>query len=99
MGFSLNFLQVCGEEYTVCGGSMPQCSLDHTQLVDVVEQISNACKERGLRGHLSLDLLTFISPENVRNLLVARPACELCMRGVCLDGAGGVVCGCRPLLQ
>lgn len=47
------------------GGSTPQTSVPHCDLMKVVDQVATACKARGILGHLSIDFLTFIDPASV----------------------------------
>ena len=53
------------EPFRVWGGSMPQTSVDSSELVSMVERIADAALSRGLMGHISVDYVTFIDPETV----------------------------------
>ena len=57
--------QICSGQYRVCGGTVPQSSVLQPQLMDTVNSVAAACKERGILGHLTIDLLTFIHPTSV----------------------------------
>ena len=52
--------------YSVWGGSMPQSSVDHIHLKTVIDRTARAAQSRGIVGYLSIDLVTFIHPETVR---------------------------------
>ena len=47
------------------GVSVPQTSVDPSALSAMVDRVAAACLERGVCGHLSLDLVTFIAPTTV----------------------------------
>ena len=57
--------QILSGSYRVCGGTVPQSSVSHPQLMETVLSVATACKERGILGHLTIDLLTFIDPTSV----------------------------------
>lgn len=44
---------------------MPQTSVAHIQLMEAVTEVAEACKARGILGHLSIDFVTFIDPTSV----------------------------------
>ena len=54
--------------YMVWGGSLPQASVDHSQLAAAVNKVAEAAQSRGIVGYLSVDLLTFIHPDTVSSL-------------------------------
>ncbi len=60
--------QISSGSYRVCGGTVPQSSVPHSQLMETVHSVATACKERGILGHLTIDLLTFIHPISVSSL-------------------------------
>ena len=50
--------------YHVWGGSVPQTSIPPDHMTRIVKGLATAAKARGLVGHLSLDLVTFIHAES-----------------------------------
>ena len=65
-GFSLlsTWDQIHCSPYHVWGGSVPQTSIPPDCIAQIVEGLATAAKARGLVGHLSLDLVTFIDAES-----------------------------------
>ncbi|XP_036592477.1 IQ domain-containing protein H [Trichosurus vulpecula] len=53
------------------GSTMPQSSIDPEALNILCFQIGNACKDRGIIGHVSIDLVTFIHPETLQQQIWA----------------------------
>ena len=65
-GFSLlsTWDQIHCSPYHVWGGSVPQASIPHDHMTRIVQGLAAAANARGLVGHLSLDLVTFIDAES-----------------------------------
>ena len=62
--------QILSGAYRVCGGTVPQSSVPHAQLMETVDRVAAACKERGILGHVTIDLITFIHPNTVSRRVV-----------------------------
>ena len=72
--------QILSGNYEVCGGTVPQTSVSHSQLMETIQSVATACKERGILGHLTIDLLTFIDPTSVSYLWFQHKNSTMCLR-------------------
>ncbi|CAJ0965192.1 unnamed protein product [Ranitomeya imitator] len=53
------------------GSSVPQCSVPPDILTSMCDGIGEACKTRGVLGYLSLELVTFIDPQSLEQVIWA----------------------------
>lgn len=63
--------QIHSGPYQVWGGSMPQSSIEPNMLQDIINGLSDAASARGIVGHISVDLVTFIHPLNMTQVVWA----------------------------
>uniref|UniRef100_A0A8C5MM00 IQ motif containing H n=1 Tax=Leptobrachium leishanense TaxID=445787 RepID=A0A8C5MM00_9ANUR len=67
----------CGDQihgsspFECIGTTVPQCSIPPEILTSICNQVGEACRTRGICGYLSLDLLSFIDPQNLNQQIWA----------------------------
>lgn len=54
-----------GTPYACWGLSVPQSSVDPSQLTRACYKIADSCKHRGVMGYFAVDFVTFIDPTTV----------------------------------
>ncbi|XP_018408321.1 PREDICTED: IQ domain-containing protein H [Nanorana parkeri] len=60
-----------GSPLECIGSSVPQCSVPPSVLASICNHIGEACKIRGVLGYLSVELITFIDPQSLKQQIWA----------------------------